>query len=196
MATDNYCFCELAPLYAIDALSPAEREWVEQQVVECPDLAEELITYQAAVTAIPYAAPLPPLDATLKARLFQRLELEQPEPTPEPALPLYQATRAQALDWQPHPTPGVMVAILHRDEIKREVVGILRAEPGVRYPLHRHAAFEELYLLEGDLVLGEQVYGAGDYIRSTPGSSHAPYTTTGCRFFFHTSLDDEYPELL
>jgi ChrR Cupin-like domain len=50
--------------------------------------------------------------------------------------------------------------------------------------------------LEGDLVIGNEVYGAGDYIRSSPGSSHAPYTNGGCRFFFHASMDDEYPEFI
>ncbi|MGI0484227.1 cupin domain-containing protein [Pantanalinema rosaneae CENA516] len=87
------------------------------------------------------------------------------------------------------------MAIVHRDEVKRELAGFLRAEPGVRYPFHRHAAIEEIFMLEGDLVVGDEVYGAGDYIRSHPGSSHAPYTNGGCRFFFHTSIDDEYPEL-
>ncbi|WP_431655780.1 cupin domain-containing protein [Pantanalinema rosaneae] len=103
--------------------------------------------------------------------------------------------QSQNLDWTPHATPGVTVAIVHRDEVKRELAGFLRAEPGVRYPFHRHAAIEEIFMLEGDLVVGDEVYGAGDYIRSHPGSSHAPYTNGGCRFFFHTSIDDEYPEL-
>lgn len=198
MATDDYCFCELAPLYAIDALSPGEREWVEQQVSACPELAEELTAYQTAVTALPYAATTPPeasFNPNLKARLFERLDLELSPPLEPAAPPRAAAIRAQDLDWQPHPTPGVMVAILHRDEVKREIVGVLRAEPGVQYPLHRHAAFEEIFMMAGDLIVGNEVYGAGDYIRSTPGSSHAPYTTGGCRFFFRTSMDDEYPDL-
>jgi anti-sigma factor ChrR (cupin superfamily) len=87
-----------------------------------------------------------------------------------------------------------VIAIVHRDEIKRELVGFLQAEAGVRYPCHRHAAMEEIFMLEGDLVIGDEVYGAGDYILSHPGSSHTPYTQGGCRFFFHTSMDDEYPE--
>ncbi|MFM7425619.1 MAG: cupin domain-containing protein [Elainella sp.] len=202
MATDNYCFCELAPLYALDALDSVEREWVEQQVAACPELAEELTAYQLAVTAIPYAVPAPPpeasLDPGLKARLFERLGLEPPAPSrsaPAPSQSAYAAIRTEDLDWQPHPTPGVMVAILHRDEVKREIVGVLRAEPGVHYPFHRHAAFEEIFMMAGDLIVGEEVYRVGDYLRSTPGSSHAPYTTGGCRFFFRTSMDDEYPDL-
>lgn len=198
MGTEDYCFCELAPLYALDLLDEAEQTWVEQQAAACPDRAAELASYQSAVAALPYTVPLtsPPTD--LKQRLFDRLELNAPAPLPPcppaPLPPPYRAIRAADLDWQPHPTPGVMVAIVHRDPVKREIVGFLKAEPGVRYPFHRHAAFEEIFMLEGDLIVGNEVYGAGDYLLSSPGSSHAPHTIGGCRFFFHTSMDDEYPE--
>ncbi len=196
MTTEKYCFCELAPLYALGQLSEEERGWVEQQIVECPDLAEELADYQLGMTAIAYTAPSLPMNSMLKDRLFERLELDpaQAKAIPAPAFVSYRAVRSQELNWQPHPTPGVEIAIVHIDEMKRELVGFLRANPGVRYPLHRHAAVEEIFMLEGDLRVGDEVYGAGDYIRSNPGSMHAPYTLGGCRFFFHTSMDDEYPD--
>jgi hypothetical protein len=193
--TQNYCFCELAPLYALDLLSEEEKEWIQQQVSDCPDLAEELATYQSAVTAIPYSVPTLTIPENLKERLFERLELDTPPHLPKPqkttASPI--AVRSQDLNWQPHTVPGVTIAIVHTDEVKREIVGFLRAEPGVHYPFHRHAAREEILMLEGDLVVEDEVYGAGDYIRSYPGSSHAPHTNNGCHFFFHTSMDDEYP---
>lgn len=197
MITENYCFCELAPLYALHQLSEDEQRWVEQQIAECPDLAEELSSYQSAITAIAYTIPPLSIDSTLKDRLFDRLGFDPPqsEAIPESSAS-YQAIRSHELNWQLHPTPGVEVAIVHTDEVKREIVGFLRAEPGVRYPLHQHAAIEEIFMLEGDLIIGDEVYGAGDYIRSNPGSIHAPHTVGGCRFFFHTSMDDEYPELV
>lgn len=195
--TKEYCFCELAPLYALDLLSEEERVWVQQQVSDCPDLAVELANYQSAVTAIPYSVPSLPIAENLKERLFERLELESPseffQPEIPPKSPL--AVRSLDLNWQPHTVPGVVIAIVHTDEVKREIVGFLRAEPGVHYPFHRHAAREEIMMLEGDLVVGDEVYGAGDYLRSHPGSSHAPHTNNGCKFFFHTSMDDEYPSL-
>ena len=202
MDTGNDCFCELAPLYALGLLSEQERAWVEQQVAECPDLAAELSGYQSAVTAIAYQVPALPMAASLKNRLFDRLSLDVPPaaPLPDPRSPdltdvSHLAVRSQDLDWQPHSVPGVTIAIVHSDEAKREITGFLRAEPGARYPFHRHAAIEEIFLMAGDLVVGDEVYGAGDYIRSLPGSSHAPYTNGGCQFFFHTSMDNEYPEL-
>jgi anti-sigma factor ChrR (cupin superfamily) len=134
--------------------------------------------------------------ADLKNRLFESLDLDTPEPptNQETATvnPFF-AVRSQNFNWQPHDVPGVAIAILRIDEIKREIVGVFRADPGVHYPCHRHAAIEELYMISGDLIINDQVYGAGDYIRSQPGSVHCPYTNGGCMFFFHTSMDDEYP---
>jgi anti-sigma factor ChrR (cupin superfamily) len=198
MTAEKYCFCELAPLYALDMLSAEERHWVEQQLLECPDLTEELVSYQSAVSAIPYSVSAASLPTNLKHRLFDRLALAAPESAPgsnvvmAPVSSPAVAVRAQDRDWQPSFVPGVMIAIVHIDEVKREQVGFLRAEPGVHYPLHRHAAVEEIFMLAGDLVIEGQVYEAGDYIRSAPDSSHAPYTSGGCQFFFRTSLDDEY----
>lgn len=203
MDRENDCFCELAPLYALDVLSAAEHDWVEQQIAAEPELAEELVAYQSTVQSLAYGAPVLPATPLplLKERLFDRLfqegsaarALDEPATKPVSSPPVaHQAIRAQELHWQPHPVPGIRVAIVHTDEIRREVVGFLQAEPGACYPLHRHAAIEEIFMLEGDLVIGEEVYGAGDYIRSYPGSSHAPCTSGGCRFFFRSSLDDEF----
>ncbi|NER85438.1 MAG: anti-sigma factor, partial [Leptolyngbya sp. SIO1D8] len=77
-STEHYCFCELAPLYALDMLSAPERVWVEQQVAECPELSEELASYESTATAIPYSAPAMPMATDLKHRLFDQLGLETP----------------------------------------------------------------------------------------------------------------------
>ncbi|WP_016952981.1 cupin domain-containing protein [Anabaena sp. PCC 7108] len=193
------CFCELAPLYALDIIDDPERHLVEEKIIEYPELAEELAELQEAVAAISYTVPTVPMTTDLKNRLFNKIgisdssELPISEPIEEISLP-YSFVRSQDLDWQLYRLPGVMVATLHTDLVKREVSGLFRAAAGVRYPLHCHAGVEEMFMLEGDLVIGEEVYGQGDYIRSTPGSMHAPETRGGCMFFFRASLDDEYPE--
>ncbi|MEH2111909.1 cupin domain-containing protein [Nostoc sp.] len=198
MSFENHCFCELAPLYVLDLLSEPERLSVEQQLAECPELADELAQYETAATAIPYSAPVVPMAENLKDRLFARLELEPLESLPSQTpgfdniLFPYLTVRSQDVQWQPQPIPGVEIAIFHTDLIKREIVGLFRAAPGMYYPMHRHAAIEEIYMLTGDLVVGDEVYGAGDYIRSQPGSVHGPHTIGGCMFFFRTSMDDEY----
>jgi ChrR Cupin-like domain len=202
MAIENNCFCELVPLYVLDLLTDSKRVWVEREMQQSPELIEELTHYQIAATAIPYGAPPAPIATNLKDRLFARLELAPPEPVLPPQSESSEslenieksltALRFQDLEWQPYSVPGVEIANLYIDNTKREIVGILRAQSGVRYPLHTHAKVEEIYMLEGDLVVDDKVYGAFDYIRSEAGSTHAPYTIGGCMFFFRTSMDDEY----
>ena len=199
---EHPCFCELAPLYALDLLDLEERLWVEAQILNCPDLAEELANYQTAVGMMPYSAPLVPMAADLKDRLFDRLGLDpidessvdlEPEIfESEPPLPEMFALRSQELKWQPHRTPGVEVALLFVDPVQRMRSMVVKAAAGVVYPLHRHEGIEEIYMLEGELIINDRVYLAGDYIRSYPNSIHAPSTDTGCRFLIRACIDDEY----
>jgi hypothetical protein len=198
MTSAHHCFCELAPLYALDLLDEAERNWVEQQIIDTPELAEELALYQEATDALPYGVAPVAISEDLKGRLFDQLGLTPPET----ALPISEAqkdssfltVRFQDIEWQAHDVPGVEVSILYTDVATRRISGVLKASPGMEYPLHRHAEVEEIYMISGDLKVGTEVYGAGDYIRSQPGSAHAPQSRDGCMFFFNTSMDDEFCE--
>jgi anti-sigma factor ChrR (cupin superfamily) len=196
---DHRCFAELAPLYALDLLDLEERLWVEAQVVACPDLAEELASYQTAVGLVPYGAPIEPMAADLKDRLFDRLGLDPVEAVteiltaPTPDLKMV-AIRSADLHWQPRRIEGVEAAVLFRDEVTRVQNLIVKAAAGVVYPLHQHAGIEEIYMLEGELIIDDQVYLAGDYIRSYPNSIHAPFTNTGCMFLIRACIDDNYDQ--
>jgi hypothetical protein len=76
-------FHELAPLYALDLLDLEERLWVNAQLGDCPDLAQELANYQIAVGLMSYSAPTVPMSDDLKDRLFDRLNLDSvPMPLP------------------------------------------------------------------------------------------------------------------
>jgi quercetin dioxygenase-like cupin family protein len=199
------CFCDLVPLYALGVLDDTEQAWVEQQMLDYPELATELAAYEMAVTAMAYGIEtLPPSGQmeTIKGKLFDRLglDLAAVEPVPEPVLrePMsnfvpFLTTRSADLQWTSPGIPKVEIAILHTDPITRERVGLLRAQPGMQYPPHRHGGTEEIYMLSGDLVLEGETYYTGDYIRSAPGSKHGPaYSAAGCMFFFRSSMDDEY----
>ena len=238
---DELCPCDLVTLDAFNLLSDPKRQTLQSYVAECPELEAELADLREAVAAIPYSAPSAPLSASLKSRLFERINAEQieleveSELTPEAAegsslqsattagavnestavvnsslgqvknafqvanVLLHQATsgdrltvRSQNLAWQPHRIVGVSLAILYLDLARREATALVRAEPGVQYPLHRHTTDEEIYLLEGDLVVDGATYKVGDYIRSKSTSAHAPSTVGGCMFLVRTSIDNEY----
>jgi ChrR Cupin-like domain len=195
------CFPELAPMYALDCLSPQERAWVEQQMLDCPDLAEDMAQQQMAGAALAYGTGLPEgiesrLPA-LKNQLFDRLQLDLPAATPIETpmsgfVPFF-SMRSNQLNWVKTPIPKVKIALLYSDEATREKVGLLQAEADMVYPRHRHGGTEEIYMLSGDLTLEGITYYGGDYIRSAPGSNHGEaYSKEGCMFFFRSSLDDDY----
>jgi anti-sigma factor ChrR (cupin superfamily) len=197
MTPDRRCFCELAPLYALDLLDLEERLWVEAQVLECPDLAEELASYQTAVGLLPYTAPPVTMAADLKDRLFDRLGLDEIEtdtispPVISPHLTTF-AVRSGERQWQPHRMPGVEVVVLFNDTVNRMRSLLVKVAAGIVYPLHQHRGVEEIYMLEGELDLSGEIYLAGDYIRSTTNSIHAPSTNTGCTFLIRACMDDRY----
>jgi quercetin dioxygenase-like cupin family protein len=203
---ESYDFGDLAPLYALDQLTAAERQWVEQQIHDRPELAAELAQYELAFTALPYGIEsLPPVDrmATIKGKLFDRLDLalptteENPAAVPASSVVPFFAQRSDALQWRKTGIPKVEIATLYRDRAKRAQTGLLRAEPDMHYPPHHHGGVEEIYMLSGDLTLEGVTYYAGDYIRSAAGSDHAAaYSVGGCMFFFRSSLDDQYPKSL
>ncbi len=239
--SDELCPCDLVTLDVFDLLTDTERQVMQSDLAECPELEDELADFRRAVATIPYTAPAMPLAASLKGRLFERINAEQIESeveselTPEAAkdfslqnatiagsvnestavvnsplgqvknafqlanILLRQVTsgdrltvRSQSLAWQPHRIVGVSLAILYLDLAQREATALVRAEPGVQYPLHRHTSDEEIYMLEGDLIVDSATYRAGDYIRSKSTSNHAPSTVGGCMFLVRTSIDNDY----
>jgi anti-sigma factor ChrR (cupin superfamily) len=204
MTNHHRCFCELAPLYALDLLDVADRLWVEAQIIECPDLAEELTGYQLTVSQMSYSAPPVQMAAEIEARLFDRLAtigaLAPVETIAAPritrSVPGILALRAAELDWKPHRIPGVDCALLLVDNVSRMRTMLVKAAAGVVYPLHQHRGVEEILMLTGQLEIEGQVYKTGDYIRSHPNSIHAPSTTTGCMFLVRACMDDNYDESL
>jgi anti-sigma factor ChrR (cupin superfamily) len=77
------------------------------------------------------------------------------------------------------------------DKQKREITCLMRLEPGGTFPLHRHAGSEEVFVLEGDLIVEGEICHQGDYIRTVPGSTHSLLTQEGCLLLRKTSTDNE-----
>jgi hypothetical protein len=171
---------------------------VERQILETPELAEELSQYEVAATALPYSVPPVKVADDLEGRLFDALGLEPPEDVSARSKDAkensFLSVRFDDIEWQAHPVPGVEVSIVYTDSIAQRISGVLKAAPGMQYPLHRHAGVEEIFMISGDLRMGTEVYGPGDYVRSSPGSVHAPHSQDGCVFFFNTSINDDYLE--
>lgn len=79
------------------------------------------------------------------------------------------------------PLVGVTRMMLDRagTEVAR-ATSIVRYAPGSGYSSHRHDGGEEILVLDGIFNDEHGSYPAGTYLRNPPGTSHQPYSVTGC----------------
>ena len=100
--------------------------------------------------------------------------------------------RAHEGEWETTAVPGVEVKKLYVDHQRDYVTMLVRMAAGSSYPSHRHGGFEECYVLQGDLHVGDTVMHAGDYQRAENQSVHVVQSTqTGCLLFIVSSQHDE-----
>lgn len=80
-------------------------------------------------------------------------------------------TRSESLPWIPSATPGKVSKPLRFLDGDRGFVELLRMDPGVSMPLHRHSGEIHAWNLSGSrqLCTGE-VIGPGDYVFEPPGN--------------------------
>ena len=88
------------------------------------------------------------------------------------------------LPWIPSPELGVERRMLERQggEIAK-ATSIVRYQAGSKFQAHHHALGEEIFVLDGIFSDETGDYPAGTYIMNPPGSSHAPFSESGCTLF-------------
>jgi anti-sigma factor ChrR (cupin superfamily) len=124
--------------------------------------------------------PLPP-PPRIRAALLQQITTIRPGDPEPPARPPLVIHRAFESVWEDTPLPGVRQRVLHRDPQRRQVTLLLRMAAGATIPAHSHDGPEESLILEGDLRVGNQVLGEGDYQFAPAGSFHQPlHSENGC----------------
>ena len=90
--------------------------------------------------------------------------------------------RTAAAEWKPGSVAGVSVKVLRRDKDTGEATSLVRFAPGTRFPAHNHPAGEEVFVLEGEVLIGRDRLKAGDYLYTPPNSTHAASSEHGCVF--------------
>lgn len=183
----------LAALQALDTLDESESRVLTEKLQQSPELQSELAAFESTIAAIAYTAPPVPVAPDLKNRLFQRIAELPPTPVTSPTENNTPSliVRSNDVKWKSYGFPGVSFGKLYIDKKKREITCLMRLEPGGTFPLHRHAGSEEVYVLEGDLIVEGEICHQGDYIRSAPGSTHSSLTQGGCLLLMKTSIDNE-----
>ncbi|MBL8075169.1 MAG: cupin domain-containing protein [Nitrospira sp.] len=87
---------------------------------------------------------------------------------------------------------GVTAKLLAFDPVSRRTTTLLRFRPGTSYAPHRHAAVEELYVLEGGCSIAGREMAVGDYHRAEAGTVHHDTSTDeGCLLLVISSPQNE-----
>jgi len=101
------------------------------------------------------------------------------------------------LPWIQSPESGVERRMLERlgGEVAK-ATSIVRYQPDSQFQMHTHEFGEEILVLDGIFSDETGNYPTGTYVMNPPGSSHAPFSETGCTLFVKLRLllakcDDE-----
>ena len=87
--------------------------------------------------------------------------------------------------WHKSPSDGVERLYLERNDGGESAIAtsIVRFAPGSKFDEHVHDGGEEIIVLEGTFSDEFGSYPKGTYIRNPMGSSHNPYSDSGCVIF-------------
>ncbi len=199
MTLDQHSFEEVstrAALYAVGALRGEEaRDFEAHLATGCSVCTEEVRSLSAVANEILRSVSPQIPRASLRARVLDRIAADRAAAEPSVfALNGLLFARAAQLPWEPGRTPAISKKVLFRDPERGYATWLVRMAPGSVYPPHRHGDAEELYLLEGDLLVSGVLMQAGDYCHAERGSEHRDVSTRdGCLFL---ALTSEHNELL
>jgi anti-sigma factor ChrR (cupin superfamily) len=179
-------YSERVFLHALRALPANEVPAVEAHIAACADCRQEMETLRPIVDAfVSWPTDVLRSSAPLWERLAQRIAAETGG---EPVLPAPQ--RWADAEWK-EVAPGISCKLLATDSEKSRVSMLVRLAPGTEYPPHRHAGIEELYMLDGELIVDDNKFYPGDYRRGDADSvDHRVWSETGCTCVLITSFHD------
>jgi anti-sigma factor ChrR (cupin superfamily) len=171
-------------LYALHALPARAALIVEAHVEGCAECRQELDALRrviGAFTSWPTDVLRPA--TPLWERLAQRIGIDADQP-------VARMGEWSEPDWE-EAAPGIWCKLLAIDAEKDRVSMLVRLEPGVAYPPHRHAGVEELYLLDGELTINGRTLYPGDYNRAAAETADQHvWSATGCTCVLITSTRD------
>jgi ChrR Cupin-like domain/Putative zinc-finger len=185
--TDDREYRELVFLYALHALPSSEIPRLQAHLGTCADCRRELEALAPVVDAfVSWPADVLRPTPSLWERLQRRIANEGDR------RPATARSHGWALPEWEEAAPAVSCKVLATDTDNSRVSLLVRLAPGAAYPPHQHADVEELYLLDGELMIDDRKLYPGDYNRAEPGTSDSRvWSETGCTCVLITSTRDE-----
>jgi anti-sigma factor ChrR (cupin superfamily) len=198
---------DLAPLHALGALDGDDLRDFARLLELDPDARGELSGFtgvlEALARSVPAAAtPSPDLKARIlreaerrKARAAAEIELRKLVPASHNGLAFLK--NADSPGWLPLPVAGAFVKLLSFDQASGYAVVLGKLDAGSRYPSHTHVHPEDIFMLSGDLHVGDEVLRAGDFHHAEAGSRHGVnWSEQGCTLLAVLSRDDLLAQLV
>lgn len=173
----------LALADSIGALDPDERRDLEARLANLPPSvrAEVVQLYDASVeiaASVRGEKPSPGVRDALLARI---------------TAPSNHTITATEGEWVATAVPGLRRKILAIDREQDRITMLIKADPGARYPAHRHSGPEECYVIRGSLFVEGRLLRAGDFHHAEGDSDHGEiWTDEGAEVLLVASASD-YP---
>lgn len=187
---------EQAGLYALGALTAAEKQDFETNLRSQPELRALVRDLQSTAEALARSVPAVTPPPELRARVLRSVGAATPPALPftgpavDPAFFFMAANDSSG--WKELPVPGAFLKLLSADRERGYAVLLGRLEAGVRYPAHPHKSPEEIFLLTGDLTIAGRRLGPGDFHHCDAGTEHPiNYSEEGCTLLAVLSLEHD-----
>lgn len=175
-------------LGAVGALTEEERLELEHQLKESNEELENLCSDYGKIASL-IGAHAPP--AHSPPDLLKETILQKAFETPVNDGAFTFLGTQDIKDWQPLPVEGAWVKLLSMDTERGFATVLGKLDPGAAYPAHRHIKSEEIFMLTGDLQIGDRELGPGDFHRAEAGSKHdVNRSKSGCTLLAIISIED------
>ncbi len=199
---NNESRAELAAAAALGALDgPDAQKLAELQKADA-EVRREIASYSSVIEGLAKSVPAGAGPSPeLKSRILQQAEkiktrsaaaarIKQLLPAGN-ALGFSFLRAASGTGWLPLPVPGASVKMLSFDDSTGYAVVLGKLEAGARYPSHTHKQSEDIFMISGDLHIGEEVIRAGDFHHAAAGSTHGVnWSEGGCVLLAVLSKED------
>ncbi len=164
---------ERASAYVLGTLGFSERESCRLRAIEDPSFAALVADWENRLAPLGLAG-----EAEVPDDLFGAIEARIGASGAE--LPGTFTLRAGSGEWT-DVSPGLKIKIMHRVSALNRETFMAWLQPGAEYVDHDHDQDEEIYMIEGDLIIGDLVLKAGDFHVARAGRHHPVHRTkTGC----------------